>query len=75
MIKNSQKEYCANNLSSIVISKLRELYPDVRDSKLISDFMVSETYDLLYDFDTGMWADGPDSILEDYLKEIQNKTL
>lgn len=73
MIKNSQKEYCANNLASLVIERLRQLYPDIRFSKIVSDFMGSETYDLLYDFETGMWAEGPDYILEWYLKENENK--
>ena len=74
MINKSQKEYCANNLAAMVIESLRDMYPEVRFSKLVSDFMDSKTYELLYDFETGMWAEGPDYILEWYLDE-QNKTL
>lgn len=74
MLKKKQKEYCANNLAAMVIEKLRDMYPEVRFSKLVSDFMDSKTYKLLYDFETGMWAEGPDYILEWYLSE-QNKTL
>ena len=73
MIKNSQKEYCANNLASTVITKLRINYPDVRYSKLVSDFMDSKTYDKLYDYDTRLWAEGPSYILELYLKEMNEK--
>lgn len=69
MLTNKQKEYCANNISAMVISRLRELYPNERYSKLISDFMDSNTYDLLYDFETGMWAEGPGYVLNDYLEE------
>lgn len=69
MLTNKQKEYCANNISAMVISRLRELYPNERYSKLISDFMDSNTYDLLYDFETGMWAEGPGYVLYDYLEE------
>lgn len=74
MINKSQKEYCANNLAAMVIESLRDMYPEVRFSKLVSDFMDSKTYKLLYDFETGMWSEGPDYILEWYLDE-QNKTL
>lgn len=73
MLKNSQKEYCANNLASMVISQLRQLYPDVRYSKLVSDFIDSKTYDLLYDFETGLWAEGPGYILNEYLEERKSK--
>ena len=74
MINKSQKEYCANNLAAMAIEQLRNMYPEVRFSKLVSNFMDSKTYELLYDFETGMWAEGPDYILEWYLDE-QNKTL
>lgn len=73
MLKNNQKEYCANNLASMVISQLRKLYPEVRYSKLVSDFIDSKTYDLLYDFETGMWAEGPGYILNEYLEEKKLK--
>jgi len=69
MISNDKKEYCANNLASMVIAKLKKTYPNERFSKLVSDFMGSKTYELLYDFDTGMWAEGPDYIFEWYLEE------
>lgn len=71
MIKNNQKEYCANNLAAIVIEKLREKKPDIRFSKLVSDFMGSKTYDMLYDYETGLWSEGPDYILFCYLKEVE----
>lgn len=71
MLRNDQKEYCANNIAAMIISRLRQLYPDVKYSKLISDFMDSKTYDLLYDFDTGMWAEGPGYVLAWYLEEKQ----
>lgn len=69
MLRNDQKEYCANNLASMVITRLRQLYPEVRYSKLVSDFIDSKTYDLLYDFETGLWAEGPGYILNEYLEE------
>lgn len=71
MLKNDQKEYCANNLSSMVISRLRYLFPNIRYSKLVSDFIDSKTYDLLYEFDTGFWAEGPEYILNEYLQEVK----
>ena len=71
MIKNNQKEYCANNLSRIVINKICEENPDIRRSKLISDFMDSKTYDLLYDFKTGLWAEGPGYIYYMYKEETK----
>lgn len=73
MLRNDQKEYCANNIAAMVISSLRERFPDVRYSKLISDFMDSKTYDLLYDFDTGMWSEGPGYVLNWYLEENEKK--
>ena len=72
-IGNDQKEYCANNIAAIMISSLRERFPDASYSKLISDFMVSETYELLYDFDTAMWAEGPGYVLSWYLEEKEMK--
>lgn len=73
MLRIDQKEYCANNLSSICISRLRELFPNIRYSKIVSDFIDSKTYDLLYEFDTGLWAEGPEYILNEYLQELKNK--
>lgn len=73
MIRNDQKEYCANNLASMVISYLKHKYPNIRFSKLVSDFIDSKTYDLLYNYETGMWAQGPGYILNEYLDEIKGK--
>lgn len=47
--------------------------PSIKFSKLVSDFMGSKTYDLLYDFESGMWAEGSDYILEYYLEEVEKK--
>ena len=73
MIKNSQKEYCANNIASYIITQLRIKYPTIRDSKLISDFMMSNTYDMLYNFKTYFWAESYDYVLEEYLNECSYK--
>lgn len=69
MLRIDQKEYCANNIAAMVIAHLRELFPDIRYSKLLSDFIGSKTYDALYDFDTGLWSRGPGYILNEYLEE------
>lgn len=73
MINNNQKEYCANNNASLIIESLRKIYPNERFSKVVSDFMDSKTYEMLYDFETGMWAESPDYVLEWYLEEKNSK--
>lgn len=69
MLNNRQKEYCANNLASLVIERLRTENPSIRFSKIVSDFMGSKVYDMLYDYKTHFWAEGPDYIYNSYIKE------
>lgn len=68
-VNDPGKEYCAYNLVTMVIESLCELFPSASRNQLLTTFSQSKTYSLLYDFETRLWAEGPDYILEMYAKE------
>lgn len=68
----NQKDYCINNLASLVIDKLGRENPGKGNIELTAEFMSSHTYELLADYETRLWAEGPDYIIELY-KEETNK--
>ena len=41
--------------------------------KCMNDFSKSETYKQLFDFDNGLWSDGPDYLLFWYEEELKLK--
>lgn len=68
-VRKASKAYCAHNLVVMVINTLHTLYPDISNESLLSEFSQSKTYSLLYDFNTRLWAEGPDYILGLYAQE------
>lgn len=72
-ITNEIREWCA-------VSTMRDMLFNLADNKNISyedalvEFADSPIYDLLFDYESGMWKEGPDYLLatyEDYLKNIK----
>ncbi len=70
MISKKQKQYCINNLVSIIVEMLLEESTNIDESEIMYRFTSSKTYELLNDFETGLWREGPDYIMALYKKEI-----
>lgn len=68
-VTNGQKLYCANNLTAMVLRNLSMDYPEKTQKELFKFFSGSKTYSLLYDFQTGLWKEGPDYLISLFLKE------
>ncbi len=72
-INNQQKKICA-------ILTMRMMLEDYSKSKNISfkeallEFSLSKTYEMLFDFTTGLWKEGPNYIQYIYEKEITMKS-
>lgn len=63
------KEFCAHNLVSMVINDIKEYFPDTPENRLLEDFTASKTYSDLFREENGLWAEGPDYIINMYLEE------
>lgn len=63
------KELCAHNLVSMATHDMKEYFPDTPDNQILSDFTSSKTYSELFREETGLWAEGPDYIINMYLEE------
>lgn len=58
-ITDKQKEYCAVTVMRRMIEKYsKEKNLSFEDALYL--FTQSSTYDVLFDFDTGVWKEGPD---------------
>lgn len=68
-VTKEQKEFCAHNLVAMIIEDLHSYFPNKSNDFLITDFSCSETYAMLFDFKTGLWAEGPTYVMNMYLKE------
>jgi len=69
MVTREVKEFCAHNLVAIIISDMKEYFPDKDENQILSDFTSSKTYSQLFNIETGLWAEGPDYILDMYFEE------
>lgn len=63
------KEFCAHNLVSMVINDIKEYFPYTPENQILSDFTSSKTYSELFREETGLWAEGPDYIMNMYFEE------
>ena len=63
------KEFCAHNLVSVIIRDIKEYFPDTDDTQILANFTSSATYSNLFREETGLWAEGPDYIMNMYLEE------
>ena len=69
-VSNEKKEFCAHNLVAMIMQDIKEYFSDVDDIELIARFTSSKTYTQLFRLETGLWAEGPDYILNMYFEEI-----
>lgn len=68
-VSKEGKEHCIHNLVTEVIDSLSEYFPNIPINNLMFEFTKSNTYALLCNIKTGMWMEGPDYILDWYIKE------
>ena len=73
-MKEAEKEYAMNLLTSMVVHDLAEregrCFEDV-----FSEFRRSDTYARLYDPNTELWMNGPDYISDEYDIELKNRSI
>lgn len=63
-IKIATAELILTNAIEDYAAKTNQSIADVRD-----DIIESGAYDALYDFDTGLWTQGPDYFIDFFLKK------
>lgn len=63
------KEFCAHNLVAMVINDICEYFPGMSEDQILSEFTASKTYSELFREENGLWAEGPDYIINMYLDE------
>ena len=68
-VSEELKEFCAHNLVAIIIIDMKDHLGETDTEKLLADFTASETYSELFRLETGLWAEGPDYIMDMYLEE------
>ena len=68
-IKKEQKEYCAHNIVSMIVSDAVHYFPNISSDVFMNEFILSQTYKRLFDFKNGLWEKAPDYILNLYLEE------
>lgn len=68
MINNKQKLLCACNTASYILSKIDSLDDNTVLNK--DSFLLSDTFELLMDFKTYMWAEGPEYVYYEFKKEM-----
>ena len=61
-ISDENKLYCVNNLIVMILNDLYELNPGIEPEVTKQKFIGSHTYELLHNFKTHLWAEGPDYI-------------
>ena len=63
-------DFCIHNLTAMVSKGLRKRFPNKDKNDLITEFCSSNTYKMLCNYESGLWAEGPDYILDFYGEEI-----
>ena len=69
MATNEAKEFCAHNLVAMIIQDMKENFPDMGENQILAEFTSSKTYSDLFRLETGLWAEGPDYIMNMYFEE------
>ena len=69
MATNEAKEFCAHNLVAMIIQDMKERFPDMEENRILAEFTSSKTYADLFRLETGLWAEGPDYIMDMYFEE------
>ncbi len=65
IVTDQQKETCAILVMRSMLETYSEKY-NIPFSEALERFANSPIYDGLFDFDTGLWAEGPDYLLSFY---------
>lgn len=69
-VRKVVKEFCAHNLVSMIVTDMQKRYfSDTDTNELLSDFSSSETYNKLFDIQTGLWSEGSDYVMNMYFEE------
>lgn len=71
-VSEKRKNACAVNLMRNMLIKYSMKYGISFESAMIQ-FAESSTYGMLFDFDTAIWKEGPDYLLELYEDEMHAK--
>ena len=73
-VTTETKEYCAHNLVAMIMQGIKEYFLEMTDEEILSDFTSSKTYSDLFKTTNGLWAEGPDYIMNMYLEKINHPT-
>lgn len=60
---------CMNSLVMMVVATIRKNNPGMDATKILEDFVGTETYALLCDTETGLWEEGPGYIIDVWNEE------
>lgn len=71
-VSDKRKNTCAINLMRNMLIKYAQKY-NISFEKAMVQFTESSTYEMLFDFETAVWKEGPDYLLELYEEEINIK--
>lgn len=70
-VSDRRKNACAINLMRNMLVKYSQKHKTSFENAMIH-FAESATYELLFDFDTAVWKEGPDYLLDLYEEELLN---
>ncbi len=68
-IPDKRKNSCAVNLMRNMLVKYAQKH-NIHFEDAIIQFAESSTYEMLFDFDTAVWKEGPDYLLDLYEEEL-----
>lgn len=67
-VTEEQKKFAIDLLTTLVVEEISDKL-DIEPSKVLNEFIASETGKLLYDESSKLWWNGPSYIANMYLKE------
>ncbi|HBP24502.1 MAG TPA: hypothetical protein DD632_03510 [Oribacterium sp.] len=70
-VSEKRKNACAINLMRSMLIKFAQKH-NLPFEEAMLQFAESSTYDMLFDFDTAVWKEGPDYLLDLYEDEIRS---
>ncbi|MCC8051931.1 MAG: hypothetical protein LIO99_03265 [Clostridiales bacterium] len=72
-VSDRQKEHCAVNTMRRMLEKYsNENHIDFEEAFL--EFASSRTYEAIFDFETGIWKEGPDYFMDLYEEELTEQS-
>lgn len=73
-VSDKRKNACAVNLMRNMLIKYAQKHHILFEDAMIQ-FAESSTYGMLFDFDTAVWKEGPDYLLNLYEEELTENSL